>query len=322
MSRVSLFWRVIAVNAGVLVAAALALALSPATVSASPRAREAVVLAVGALAVVIANVVLLRRLFGPLERLVGLMRRVDPMAPGRRLQIEQPVAEVAELSRAFNEMLDRLESDRRSSGRRALAVQERERRRLARELHDELGQMLTGIVLQLEALVRAAPPELRESLVGVQDAARAGVEEVREIARGLRPQLLDEFGLRSALVTLTTAFSERSGVRVRHRLSAELPEFGPEEDLAIYRIAQEGLTNVARHAEARGALLSLETANGSVVLRVCDDGRGIDPAAPPSDGGIGGMRERAMLVGGVLGVRRVEPTGTEVVFTLPARRRS
>ena len=133
------------------------------------------------------NVVLLRRVFGPLERLAGTMRRVDPHDPGPPRGLTKPVAEVAELAHAFNDMLDRLEDERRSSARRALAAQEGERLRVARELHDEVGQTLTGVVLALEGIHRRAPDDLHGDLADVQEAARAGVEQVREIARGLRP---------------------------------------------------------------------------------------------------------------------------------------
>lgn len=314
---VTLFWRVVAINAGVLVVATLVLALSPATVSSSLTATEIAVLAGGLLVVIAVNVLLLRRVFGPLERLADLMRGVDPMTPGRRVELERPVAEVAHLAHAFNEMLDRLELERRTSGRRALAAQERERRRLARELHDELGQTLTGVVLQLEGLGRAAPPELRDDVTQVQEVARAGVEEVREIARGLRPAALDEFGLRSALITLASGFAERSELRVQHSLAPDLPALAPEQELAIYRVAQESLTNVARHAAADSVLLALDVRNGAVILRVRDDGRGIDDRAAQDAGGLAGMRERALLVGGRLGVARPEPSGTEVVLEVP-----
>jgi two-component system, NarL family, sensor histidine kinase UhpB len=112
-------------------------------------------LSVGTLALIAVNVVLLRRVFDPLQRLAWLMRRVDPLEPGRQIELERPVAEVADVYRAFNAMLDRLEQERRLSGRRALVAQESERRRIARELHDDVGQTLTGVVLQLECANRA-----------------------------------------------------------------------------------------------------------------------------------------------------------------------
>jgi two-component system, NarL family, sensor histidine kinase UhpB len=317
---VSLFSRVVGINAGVLVAAALVLALSPATVSPSLQAAEAVVLAVGTVLMISVNVVLLRRVFGPLEQLTALMRRIDPHAPGRRLSLERADAEVAELCDAFNSMLDRLEHERRASSRRALAAQERERGRLARELHDEVGQTLTGVVLQLEGLQRAAPPALQEAIVGIQESARGGVEDVREIARGLRPQALDEFGLRSALISLASQVADRTGLRVRPRLDTGLPVLAREQELAIFRVAQESLTNVARHAQAQNVNLALDLHDGAVVLSVSDDGRGITKGeAAARRMGLGGMHERALLVGGELTVRRCEYGGTEVRLTVPVR---
>jgi len=316
---VSLFWRVVAINAGGLVVAALVLALSPATVSPTLTVTEGVVLAVGTLALIGVNVVLLRRVFDPLERLAALMRRIDPLEHGRRIELERPVAEVADVYLAFNAMLDRLEQERRMSGRRALMAQEAERRRIARELHDDVGQTLTGVVLQLEGLHRATPRELAEQFALVQESAREGVEKVREIARGLRPQALDEFGLRSALTALATGFSDRTGLRVRHSVEREMPSLAPERDLAIYRVAQESLTNVARHANPQTVELELAHVDGSVILEVRDDGRGISQAEVSGPGtGLAGMRERAMLAGGRLSVQRRPEGGTEVRLEVPA----
>jgi two-component system sensor histidine kinase UhpB len=317
---VSLFSRVVAINAGVLVVAALVLALSPATVSPTLQVAEAAVLAVGTVLVISVNLLLLRRVFGPLERLTALMRRIDPYEPGRRLSLERADAEVAELCHAFNSMLDRLEHERRASSRRALAAQEGERGRLARELHDEVGQTLTGVVLQLEGLQRAAPPALQDAIVEIQESARAGVEDVREIARGLRPQALDEFGLRSALISLASQVADRTGLRVRPRLDAGLPALAREQELAIFRVAQESLTNVARHAQARNVSLALNLDDAAVVLIVRDDGRGItERQAAARRMGLGGMHERALLVGGRLTVRRCDHGGTEVRLTVPLR---
>jgi two-component system sensor histidine kinase UhpB len=317
---VSLFARVVAINAGVLICAAILLAVSPATVSPTLQLAEGVVLAVGTVLMISVNLLLLRRVFGPLEQLTSLMRRVDPYVPGRRLELARADPEVADLCHAFNSMLDRLEYERRHSGRRALAAQENERRRLARELHDEVGQTLTGVVLQLQAVQRMAPNELQEAIVDAQETARAGVEDMREIARGLRPQALDEFGLRSALVSLAAQASDHTSVRVRPQLADKLPALAHEQDLAIYRVAQESLTNVGRHANARYVDLSLvQTDAGNVELRVRDDGRGI--AAHEANGagtGLAGMRERALLIGGRLSIRAHEEGGTEVRLTVPA----
>ena len=316
----SLFGRVVAINAGAIIAAALLLALSPATVSSRLTLTEGIVLAVGTVVLLGVNVLLVRRAFEPLQRLAALMRQVDPHEPGRRIQLDGAVNEVHDVSQAFNAMLDRLEQERVLSGRRALMAQENERKRLARELHDEVGQTLTGVMLQLEGIHRAAPPELGEAVAQLQETAREGVEEVREIARGLRPQALDEFGLRSALATLAAGFEERTRVRVRVRVAADLPALAAEQDLAVYRVAQESLTNIARHAGARSAELSLSRIVGGVLLRVADDGCGITPEQAAGDSsGVGGMRERALLIGGSLAVRGRSDGGTEVTLAVPLR---
>jgi two-component system sensor histidine kinase UhpB len=316
---VSLFWRVFAINAAVLVAAVAVLALSPATVSSRVDGGEVAVLGVGVALVLAVNLLALRRVFRPLEQLTALMRRVDPLAPGRRIVVERQAAEVAELSHAFNDMLDRLERERRDSGRRALDAQEEERRRMARELHDEIGQTFTGVVLQLETLERRAPEDLRAELRSLEATTRAGIEEVRELVRRLRPEALDDFGLRSALVSLGSDLAEHSGLRVSPHLDGDLPALSPEDELVVYRVAQESLVNVVRHARASRAELSLRAENGAVVLRVRDDGRGIDADGLRSGTGVRGMRERALLVGGELEVSPVAPHGTEVALRLPVK---
>jgi two-component system sensor histidine kinase UhpB len=226
---------------------------------------------------------------------------------------------VEELTATFNAMLDRLEGERRESGRRAVDAQEQERRRLALELHDEVGQTLTGVVLGLDGVRQAAPQDLRERVETLQAIVREGAEHVREIARGLRPEALEEFGLRAALVTLLTGVADTSGLRVQRRIAAALPALPPQVELVVYRIAQESLTNVVRHAGATRVQVALEQRDGALELRVLDDGRGIDPAAFGSSRGLRGMQERAVYVGGSFGVRRVDAHGTEVRLRVPVR---
>ncbi len=317
---VALYRRVVAINTGLLIVAALVLAFSPATVSHHMTVEEWVVLALGTALAVVVNVLLLRRVFEPLQSLQAIMRRIDPQTPGRRVGIvESHVEEVTGVARALNEMLDRLESERAASGRRALAAQEAERRRVARELHDEVGQLLTSVVLQLEGASRMALPPLRDNLVEAQETAREGVEAVREIARGLRPPALDEFGLRAALVALAEGFMERTGLAVRHEIAGRLPALDGDAELAVYRVAQEALTNAARHASASIVELSLAQSNGAIRLSVCDDGAGISAARLHNGGGgLAGMRERALLIGGSLHIGLRQEGGTEVVLEVPA----
>ena len=146
----SLFLRVLLANAAVLAIATLLLLFTPVEISYPVTNTQATILVTGFLVSVIVNMLLLRGVIAPLRRLTATMRSVEPMQPGRRLAIRGTDSDVAALSTAFNDMLDRLESERRESGRQALLAQEAERQRIARELHDEVGQVLTGVVLELE----------------------------------------------------------------------------------------------------------------------------------------------------------------------------
>jgi two-component system, NarL family, sensor histidine kinase UhpB len=180
-SSLPLFWRVFGTNAAVLLLAFLGLVFAPVTVSVPPHLKELIVLAIGLLLVLALTLLLLRSAFRPLDELAETMRRHDPLSPGLRARVDgEP--DVAALAATFNEMLERLESERRDSAHRALIVQEGERRRIARELHDEVGQTLTGVMLQVEGLAAAIPDELREQLDELRETARLGTEEVRRIA--------------------------------------------------------------------------------------------------------------------------------------------
>jgi two-component system sensor histidine kinase UhpB len=297
----SLLWRVFAANAAVLIVATLALVLSPATVSFPIALAEIVVLTAGLSAMLTIEYVLLRRAFGPLRRLTTVMRTIDPLRPGTRAPTASPDREVAELAGAFNDMLARLERERRDSARRSLSAQEDERRRIARELHDEVGQVLTAVVLQLD---RGRVEEARE-------AVRASLEEVREIARRLRPEALDDLGLTSALTALTNEV-RRSGLAVERSIDPRVPELSDEEELVIYRVAQEALTNALRHAGAREARVTLAERDGGVELMVSDDGTGFDVAREVEGAGLRGMRERTVLIGAKLDVESAVGQGTVV----------
>jgi two-component system sensor histidine kinase UhpB len=317
LGSLPLFWQVFGTNALVLVLAFLGLTFAPVTVSVPPNPTELLVLGLGLLVMLAINLVLLRRAFMPLDHLAETMRRHDPLSPGRRVRVEGgPV--VAALAQTFNEMLDRLEFERRDSARRALLVQEGERNRIARELHDEVGQTLTGVMLQVEGLSAAIPEQLRPQLDELRETARRGTEDVRRIARQLRPEALEDLGLQSALAALATAFGEQAHVQVDRHLEPPRLPLSEEQELVIYRVAQEAMTNVARHADATTVELRLERAGDQVVLTVRDDGRGLPPGAHGSSHGIRGMRERAMLIGAGLTIASAPDRGTEVQLTIPA----
>src|SRR3954463_9882506 len=313
-----LFWRVYMTNAVILALAFLGLVLAPVTVSAPVTVVELLALMGGLVALLVANLVLLRPAFGPLQELAETMRRHDPLSPGARARVVGG-PDVVTIARAFNEMLDRLEAERRDSARHALMAQEDERRRIARELHDEVGQTLTGVMLQVEGLSATIPDTLRPQLDELRETARHGTEEVRRIARRLRPEALDELGLRSAMAALATAFSEQARVQVERRLETGLA-LSQEQELVVYRVAQEALTNVARHAQAGRVELRLERCQEWAVLTVRDDGRGLGPEALRSANGIRGMRERAMLIGAQLSVGAAAGGGTEVRLRVPLER--
>jgi two-component system sensor histidine kinase UhpB len=243
------------------------------------------------------------------------MRQLDPLVPGRRAPVVgEP--DVAALATAFNEMLHRLEHERRESVRRALTMQEDERKRIARELHDEVGQTLTAIMLQIEMLSAGVPPELGEAVEDLRETARSGAEDVRRIAKRLRPEALDELGLRSALAALITGFAHQAGVEIERRLEY-IDGLTGEQELVVYRVAQEALTNIARHARASRADVELTQADGTVTLRIRDDGRGLPPGALTSSNGIRGMRERALLIGGRIDIGRGAGGGTQITLEVP-----
>jgi two-component system sensor histidine kinase UhpB len=245
------------------------------------------------------------------------MRRLDPLEPGERVPVVGG-PHIAALARAFNEMLERLERERRESARRALRVQESERRRVARELHDEVGQALTAMMLQIEGLAARIPPDLRDELDELRETARTGAEDVRRIAKRLRPEALEELGLQSALGALTSSFSQQAGVRVERRLEP-VGGLTDEQELVVYRVAQEALTNIARHARATRVEVWLAGRDGAVRLSVRDDGRGLPPGALASSNGIRGMRERAMLIGARIVIGPADGGGTEVALHVPTR---
>ena len=310
-----LFWRVFAANAIVLVLAFGCLVFAPITVSVPVGLGELIVLAVGLVALLGANLVLLRPAFMPLDELAETMRRHDPLEPGVRAEIPGD-PDVAALARTFNDMLDRLEAERRESARRALLVQEAERQRVARELHDEVGQTLTGVMLQIEGLALSIPEELRPQLDELRETARHGTEEVRNIARRLRPDALEELGLHHALTALASEFERHTRIPVSRHVE-QVNGVTPEDELVIYRVAQEALTNIARHARASKVEVSLRGTPGAVVLEVSDDGRGMPRGADASSQGIRGMRERAMLVGATLVINSRPGEGTTVQLSIP-----
>jgi two-component system sensor histidine kinase UhpB len=313
-----LFARVAAINVILLLAAvAVTIVILVPGHQASYRVdEEGVLLAVTVLLMLIVNLLLLRRVVRPVQQLTALARTVDLMDPRPSLPAAHPNSEAGELSMTFNEMLLRLATERREATGRVLAGQEAERLRIAQELHDQVGQELTAVLLMLSRLEGRVPDELRPSLRDAQNSVRAGLQDVRRIAIELRPEALEDLGLESALAVLCDRLAQRSGLAVACQIDSALPELSSDAELVIYRVAQEALTNVARHSGSHWAQLRVQRDDGEVVLTVRDRGRGL--SADVGDGsGIRGMRERAALVGASLEVRNSAP-GTEVRLRIPA----
>ncbi len=306
---VPLLWRLFLPNAAVLAGASAILILAP------PNGRVLIVLA-GLVAMLLITLALTRYAFAPLERLMALMQRIDPLEPGQRLRVEDSQSEVTELAEAFNAMLDRLETERRESARRERTAEEEHRRRVARELHDEVGQCLTALKLQLERALAQADEPVAAVLRDARETTSGTLETVRRLARELRPEALDDLGLVSALTSLSTRLTQQTGVRVRPRLTRALPPLTREQELVLYRVAQESLTNAIRHAGGSTVELRLERDGDGVTLTVADDGRGLT-ANGDRGGGIRGMRERALLVGGNLSVESPPAGGVEVRLQVP-----
>lgn len=315
---VPLLWRVFALNAAVLaVAVALTVVVLPPHVLGAGAAEEEIAILVASLGLMLAiNLVLLRHAFAPLARLTEVMRRVDLLRPGQRVPAEGSAAEVMELGSSFNEMLARLEAERQESTSRALAAQEGERLRVAQELHDEIGQSLTAVLLDLARAERQAPDALKSELREIQESVRGSLDDTRRIALELRPEALDDLGLAAALLVLADRLGERAGIEVARQVERGLPALSYEQELVVYRVAQEALTNVVRHADAHRAELSLDRNGSHLELRVRDDGQGLR-GADATGGGIRGMRERALLVRGELNFAERAGGGVEVALDLP-----
>jgi signal transduction histidine kinase len=205
----------------------------------------------------------------------------------------------------------------RDAVRRVVEAQELERKRLARELHDETGQALTSILLGLKPLEEATSGEARQAVAEVRERVVTTLQDVRRLAVELRPSALDDLGLVPAVDRLARSFGE-SGVEVDVEAQIGAERLPATVETTLYRIVQEALTNVAKHAEACRLSVTLLRKPGSVVVIVEDDGKGFDPGATGADGlGLTGMRERLALVGGTLKIETSAGAGTTIAAEVP-----
>jgi two-component system sensor histidine kinase UhpB len=292
-----------------------AIALNHRAASALPG-RGVVVLGLALVATLLGNWLLLRRRFTPLDRLISAMEQIDLATPDRQALESDRVdsAEAQRLAAAINRMLARLESARRDAGRAAIQAQERERRRIAQDLHDEVNQALTAVSLRLQASIEHATPALRRELNETKRLAGQAMEELLTLARQLRPAVLDDHGLLPALHSQVRDFADQTGIQATFNVHGPVGKLTPEQQLVVYRVTQESLSNVAQHSGARTVDVELSFV-GRTMLRIDDDGQGF---VSRRDGGLGlsGMRERALLVGGHLSILSGQGRGTRVELTL------
>jgi two-component system, NarL family, sensor histidine kinase UhpB len=278
-----------------------------------------VVLAVAALALA-ANLVVLRRRFAPLESLIEEMEKVDLNRPGPLLpESIDGVGETTEVERielAFLRMMRRLEAERRRAGSAALRAQEQERARVARDLHDEVNQSLTGLLLRLEAVREATPPQLESELAETRSLANRAMQELLSLARQLRPTALDDLGLSAAIAGQVEQL-RRPGLAAELSAEGDFSDLDDDVQLVLYRVAQEALTNAARHSEASRIGVRLRRCGRGAELEVADDGRGFAFEQSERGLGIGGMRERALLIGAELTIESRPGHGTTVRLSVP-----
>ncbi|WP_374278625.1 response regulator [Azonexus sp.] len=239
--------------------------------------------------------------------LYRLQTRLEESVEARTRQLRQSEAELRDSQERLRELTGFLQT-----------VREDERTSIARELHDELGQALTALRIDLGWLRRQCGG-LGETVRTRADAAYALVERtidsLRRISEGLRPGMLDVLGLCAALEHLATQFAERSGIACDFSADRDEYPLGPGASIAVFRLVQEALTNVARHAGAGRVTVRLDAADSGLRLTIADDGRGFDAAAPRKGFGLLGMNERVAALGGHLDIDG--SAGTRIVVTLP-----
>ncbi|HWK29405.1 MAG TPA: sensor histidine kinase [Solirubrobacter sp.] len=315
----TLLSQVLAVNTAlVAVTAIVAALLAPVNAGETARIQRALLIALAIVAAVLVNTLLIKRRLAPLDRLIATMERVDLASPGQRARAHHSAPrEIQRLTAGFNRMLARLEEERLEGGRAVIRAQEEERARIAQDLHDEVNQALTAILLRLQAAGHDVPPGLRAELKEIQTLATQAMEELLTLARTLRPTALDDHGLVPALASQVADFGERTGIRSSFHRHGDAPMLSDEEQLVLYRVTQESLSNVVQHSGASAVRVELSSI-GRTVLRVRDDGCGFKPGGRSGRLGVSGMRERALLVGGRLNVFSAPGEGTTIELTMGA----
>lgn len=315
-SEVPLWGRVVGVNLLIFLGGTAVFAFGPRALLRERALAEGVVFLLGLVLMSVANLFVVRSMLRPLDHLARRLGTSGADDPSQRFPLpNDPVAR--QVAEGVNQLLGRIEDGQREEGAVALAAQEAERARIAQELHDGVGQSLTAILLDAGFAAQRDHVE-PEDMARIRDTTRAALEEVRRVARQLRPHVLEDLGLRSALASLTQELFSHGPTHVVRDIDQGLVDLDEGLEVVVFRTAQEALTNVARHAQASTVELSLRRDGERLVLTVADDGRGVPPGAEGT--GLRGMRERAALVGGDLHIETPASGGTVVRLSAPMER--
>ena len=317
--RESLSGQIVAANLLLVVAALFAASVaSSLDLKLDDERFQFALLAMTVILALLLNILMLQRRFSPLERLIADIEAIDPADPAAFEAPEEPVQEVERLALAFSKLLQRIEAERRRAGRLQLRAQEEERKRVARDLHDEVNQALTAILLRLEALTQSAPPELRDELGETKKLANQAMEELLQLARQLRPTALDDHGFVPAIEEQLRRFQAQHGITTSLEIDGALDDLGNDQQLVLYRVTQEALNNIARHSGASNVKVGIQRADGHVELAVTDDGRGFAVGSERRGLGLDGMAERARLVNGDFAIEAEPGQGTTLRLQVPA----
>ncbi len=286
-----------------------------------------VYVAIGVLLSVGVNYLVLRAAFQPLdslERLAEAVRSGDLSARAHPLPFSDP--QLSRLVQTFDDTLDELERARdrlRELTMQVIVAQEAERKRIARELHDDTAQVLFAQLLRVTALTSSPDEAVRETAESLESMTVEAIEGVRRLALELRPPALDDLGVREALGDLAQRFSENTGMHVDLEVIGSRDRLSPEVELVLYRVAQEALTNVAKHANATNATIRLSRTPERVELTIDDNGLGFvaGQTRKSDERGLGlglfGMEERSALIGGSFVITPLSPTGVRVAVSVP-----
>lgn len=335
ISAVPLIYKVLIANVAIVLFGATAGTFVTATAvqNADVPTRSELVLvfaSIGVLLSVTVNYLVLRAAFQPLdtlEEVANAVRAGNLSARARPVPLSDP--QLARLAETFNGTLDELERDQtelRELASKVIRAQEDERKRIARELHDDTAQVLFAQLLSVSAMKASPSSDVRATAEKLENMTVEAIEGVRRLALELRPPALDDLGLREALGDLAQRFSENLNIPVTFTVQGQRDRLSGEVELVLYRVAQEAMTNIAKHARATSARILLTRCEDRVEITIEDDGQGFDPSVPTSrdESGLGlglfGMEERVTLVGGSLTIHQLRPSGVLITACIPISR--